>query len=312
MDSTDSSSPTTLQYAPTSQTIHPWGKGFLAVCATFAVPGLGHMLAGRIRRGGLWLATALACELMGLWFIMPDLILPAMVALPIILLLILCMYVDAFICGRRSSKPMLGRAPARYATGTAIIVGTIFFHPWGAFSSFLVNHILSGRVKTFSISSGSMTPTLSPGDRIFAHKKDSLERWNLVVYYSPLDSTSSYVARVVGLPGEFVEIKKNAIFVDGRSMTAPTGAGPYVSYPYAGNHNGDLQGMPGAGCEGNPIRLGKGEYYLLCDNSTRALDARLWEKPFPGHPLGATPTEQIHYRVSAIYWPLKRWHVFAK
>lgn len=310
MDSTVEVNGTTSPIASIPHGRRNWGRGFLAVCATFALPGLGHFLSGRYKRGGIWLLVALGCQFTGLLLVLPNFTFPALVIGAIGVLLFMAMYVDAFTCSRRSIKSMLGSAAARYATGIGILIGTYFFHPWGAFSAFLVEQVLAGRVRTFSISSGSMTPALSPGDWLIGHRREYLSRWDIVVFNSPHDATAPYVARIAGLPGETVEIKDGSVVIGGHVEESPPGLGPYISYPYSGERNDKLAGNPGAGCEGNPIRLGQDEYFLLGDNSARALDARLWEAAFPDRQLGATPMEQILYRASAIYWPPNRWRTF--
>lgn len=69
----------------------------------------------------------------------------------------------------------------------------------------------------------------------------------------------------------------------------------------------NLAQIPGAGqetgwgCTGNPIRLGKGKYFVLGDNSSRSKDSRFW---------GAVPAAAVVGIARWTYWPLSRWHRF--
>ena len=53
-----------------------------------------------------------------------------------------------------------------------------------------------------------MEPALKDGDRIFIDQNvDPLQRGDIVVFYYPADPTKSYIKRIVGLPGDAVEIR---------------------------------------------------------------------------------------------------------
>src|SRR5688572_19459159 len=89
-------------------------------------------------------------------------------------------------------------------------------------------------VEAFQIPSGSMIPTLEIGDHIFVSKFSygigipftykkilqfgSPKRGDVIVFRYPLDPEIDYIKRVVGLPGEKIELRKNELFIDGRPM----------------------------------------------------------------------------------------------
>ena len=155
-----------------------------------------------------------------------------------------------------------------------------------------------------------MAPTLEPGDRVILHKHWQPHRWSLVIIEHPAYHGASVISRVVGMPGEAVEVRAGQPYIDGELRRPPDGIGPYDYVLYTGLTNPELRGRPDAGCEGNPIRLGENEYYVLGDNSIRAFDARLWEVPVPGRSLGALPVSNIKGCVTAIYWPPNKWKSF--
>src|SRR6266446_5044551 len=77
----------------------------------------------------------------------------------------------------------------------------------------------------------SMAPLLSDQERIFINKFvyrfEPIQRGDVVVFWYPLDRTKSFIKRVVGLPGEVVEIRQGIVYVDGKLI-----AEPYVPSQY--------------------------------------------------------------------------------
>ncbi len=71
----------------------------------------------------------------------------------------------------------------------------------------------------------SMAPLLSDQERIFINKFvyrfEPIDRGDVVVFWYPLDRSKSFIKRVVGLPGETVEIRKGIVFVNGVSLAEP-------------------------------------------------------------------------------------------
>src|SRR5271170_4347531 len=71
----------------------------------------------------------------------------------------------------------------------------------------------------------SMAPLLSDQERIFINKFvyrfEPIERGDVVVFWYPLDHSKSFIKRVVGLPGEMVEIRQGIVYVNGTSLSEP-------------------------------------------------------------------------------------------
>src|ERR1700752_3000037 len=71
----------------------------------------------------------------------------------------------------------------------------------------------------------SMAPLLSDQERIFINKFvyrfEPIERGDVVVFWYPLDRSKSFIKRVVGLPGEEVEIRQGIVYVNGRALEEP-------------------------------------------------------------------------------------------
>jgi signal peptidase I len=126
----------------------------------------------------------------------------------------------------------------------------------------------------FEISEVSMVPTLRPGDRVLTWERTPT-RGDIVVFEHPDRPDFWMVKRVIGLPGEHVEIHDGAVFVDGSILDDP----------WASGHTG-----PDA-----DWTLGSGEAVVLGD--ARHLSAG------DSRQVGPLPLESLHRVVLARYWP---------
>jgi signal peptidase I len=125
--------------------------------------------------------------------------------------------------------------------------------------------------KKFSMPASSMAPTIPKGSLVIAdmnaYKSDSPVRFDIVVFHPPADMSRLngnedpgiiYCKRVIGLPGENIEIIENRIFVDSEPLQIPEGLIYLTQGPKT------------------KIKLNPDEYYLLGDNSKNSLDSRYW------------------------------------
>jgi signal peptidase I len=140
------------------------------------------------------------------------------------------------------------------------------------------------------IPSGSMLPTLQIDDRLVVEKIsyhfNPPQRGDIVVFRAPQEaldlvgSTShdAYIKRVVGLPGETIEIKDGTVFIDGKALEEN-----YLQAPPA--YTWGPQVVP------------EDEYLVLGDNRNSSSDGHLW---------GFLPRESIIGRAVVRFWPLNR------
>ncbi len=143
------------------------------------------------------------------------------------------------------------------------------------------------------------------GDRILACKLLTPERWDLIVFRYPEDPSFNYVKRLVGLPGEKLEIRDGAVWINGEKLDPPESIRgiPYSPTIGSGAH---VHSGPGS----VPVELGPDEYFVLGDFVDQSADSRMWERGAPGHPPYAVPKENIVGVVINIYWPPSRWTSF--
>ena len=133
----------------------------------------------------------------------------------------------------------------------------------------------------------SMMPWLLDQQRIFVNKfvyrLEEIQRGDIVVFRFPLDPSKSYIKRVVGLPGDQVEIVDGGLLINGRRTPEP-----YVQAPYQDR------------ATYSPVTVPADHYYVLGDHRNTSNDSRTW---------GAVPRGHILGKAVFAYWPLDRFGV---
>ena len=161
-------------------------------------------------------------------------------------------------------------------------------------------------VQAFFIPSGSMEPTLMPGDRVLVMKAfDTQERGDIVVFEDPKPgrqpdrgviegflhwlseglgfarpADEDFIKRVIGLPGETVELRNGKLFVDGE----------LIEEPY-------LVGKPDTRDYG-PVTVPEGKLFVMGDNRLNSNDSRFG--------LGFVPRDKVVGEAFVIIWPPSR------
>ena len=183
------------------------------------------------------------------------------------------------------------RALVRELFETAILTLTVFL-------------VLQISVQNFRVEGPSMEPTLEEDQHLLVNKLVFLRpdfgalagllplvsadhsapayafraprRGDIVVFRFPGDTSRDFVKRVVGVPGDTVEIKSGEVFVNGAPLHEP-----YVINRDRGNEG--------------PVAVPEESYYVLGDNRRASQDSRDW---------GTVPAENIVGRGWLRYWPL--------
>jgi signal peptidase I len=128
----------------------------------------------------------------------------------------------------------------------------------------------------------SMAPLLSDQERIFINKFvyrfEPIQRGDVVVFWYPLDRTKSFIKRVVGLPGESVQIRQGAVYVNGKLVPEP-----YVPLQYE-----DLSDF-------GPVRVPKDSFFVMGDHRISSNDSRVF---------GSVSSRFIYGRAVFAYWPV--------
>jgi signal peptidase I len=132
----------------------------------------------------------------------------------------------------------------------------------------------------------SMMPSLVDQERIFINKFSyrfgitEVNRGDTVVFWFPGDPSKSYIKRIIGVPGDNVEISRGRVFVNGTEIQEP-----YVPDDYRDRVSIDRLTVPA------------GEYFVLGDHRSSSNDSRTW---------GTVPRNFIYGKAVFSYWPLDR------
>ena len=169
--------------------------------------------------------------------------------------------------------------------------------------------LLQATVRNFKVEGSSMDPTLMDGEFLLVNRLVYLridrerlarivpfwrvreespryaihapKRGEIIVFQFPLDPNKDFVKRVVGLPGETIEMRDGRVFVNGGLLEEP-----YLTVKDRSN--------------AAPVRLKEGEYYVLGDNRSHSNDSRSW---------GAVPEANLRGKVWMVYWPVPGIHI---
>lgn len=115
------------------------------------------------------------------------------------------------------------------------------------------------------VPTGSMIGTIMPNDRLVANRLSYLvsepRRGDIIVFKYPDDEKIPYVKRIIGLPGEKVEIKEGKVYINDTALNEP-----YLNENTDGNFG--------------PYEVPEGRYFMLGDNRDNSRDSRYWDNKY--------------------------------
>ncbi len=116
-----------------------------------------------------------------------------------------------------------------------------------------------------TVPSGSMENLIMPGDRLFGMRLSYVfaepERFDVVIFKYPVNESENYIKRIIGLPGEHVEIDNGKIYINGSDVPLKE---DYLPEKWRDDNDGYVFDVP------------EGAYLCLGDNRNISLDARFW------------------------------------
>ena len=184
----------------------------------------------------------------------------------------------------------------------------------------LVFFVIQVSVRNFRVEGHSMEPTLNGGEYLIVNKVSYFrldmqrlarlvpfwsvdepeirnlpfshppDRGDVIVFRAPNSPGKDFVKRVIGLPGEKVQIGSGEVLIDGIALDEP-----YLAELDTGGTMGCIPKLGGGKLDG--CRLGANQYFVLGDNRDSSNDSRSW---------GPVHLEEIIGEVWFIYWPLSK------
>jgi signal peptidase I len=164
-------------------------------------------------------------------------------------------------------------------------------------------------VQAFKIPTGSMENNLLIGDHLLVNKFvfapalgdlertllpiDPIRRGDIIVFKYPEQPDRDFIKRVIGLPGESVEVRNKKVYIDGQPIDEP-----YVHFifpPEPEDNGGSTQDLPDFDVTRSygPVTVPDGHYFMMGDNRDNSQDSRYW---------GFMPVEYVKGKALFVYF----------
>jgi len=140
-------------------------------------------------------------------------------------------------------------------------------------------------IENFRVYGSSMEPNFHNGEYIVVNRLvyylHPPRRGDVIIFHYPRDPRRSFIKRVIGLPGETVEIRHGKVYINGKPLDEPYPLNP-ATYSWG------------------PSIVGKDEVFVLGDNRNFSSDSHSW---------GMLPIRYIIGKAWICYWPPKCWRI---
>ncbi len=166
-----------------------------------------------------------------------------------------------------------GKSPLREALETILFTLVVYF---------LIRTFL---FENYRVVGHSMDPTLADGEFVAVNKlvyrlKDP-QRGDIVVLREQGSGNRRLIKRIIGLPGERIEIKHGQVYINGHHLVEP-----YIQNPGRSNYA--------------PTEIPEEHYFVMGDNRTNSSDSRSW---------GMLPRSHLIGKAMLTYWPPEMWGI---
>lgn len=125
----------------------------------------------------------------------------------------------------------------------------------------------------------SMERTFENGELLLTEKisyhVSRIQRGDVIVFKAPIEKNADFIKRVIGLPGDELEVKDNSVYINGLKLDEP-----YISVPTEGD---------------TKLTIPKDEIFVMGDNRTSSSDSRSF---------GPIAESSIEGKVWLVYWPI--------
>jgi len=247
----------------------------LAAIATFGAFGLGQLYNGKHKKAAmaymLWIVIAaftllapLSANIM--WLLASQALLYSVG---------LIVMIDAFRNARSLREISLRPYNRWYIYLAIVLLQVLVVSPPPA-------NLLLSSIRAYKIPTQTMSPTLEIGDGLIAnmkaYKKNPPSRGDVIIFKYPNNESVSYVKRVIGLPGEKLEMIGRTVYINGKALTETHVR--YIDPNSVDEHYG-------------PYDIPQGCYFVLGDNRDNSQDSRFW---------GFVKQSQLLGQARYLYW----------
>ncbi|HLK47427.1 MAG TPA: signal peptidase I [Bryobacteraceae bacterium] len=183
------------------------------------------------------------------------------------------------------APPAEGPRPDTHA-GKIALWGALSWARDLAFSILIAVILIVFIYQPVKVEGTSMMPTLTDQERIFINKftyhygLGEIQRGDMVVFWYPLDTSKSYIKRIIGVPGDTVRIDEGDVYVNGKHLMedyVPDSERDRVSW--------------------GPQQVPADKYFVLGDHRNSSNDSRTW---------GYVDRKYIYGKAVFVYWPLDK------
>jgi len=268
----------------------PMGKEpLLASLLSLIYPGLGHIYAGNLGLGLVFLGVMTGIVVVSVGYVLHPATRfhPALAAVPATgLILELAVVIDSY---RSAWKWNFKRdcPPQRSGALTTLLVLGILVLLVGNPSVNVPVFLKAKAIQLFKVPTSSMRPGLLEGDWVFvdkeAYRQQGPVRGELVVFRHPQEPKRIFLKRVAGLPGETVQVDREQLLING---AAPKETRLAQTHYFREGSFGE-----------RIVKVEPDHYYVLGDNTAGSDDSRFW---------GTVPRENLVGRAYKIIYPFKR------
>ena len=166
---------------------------------------------------------------------------------------------------------------------------------WSWIWSFIVAFIIVGGVyfflgRPFTVSGASMYPTLHNADRMILSKVGDIHRFDVVILKAP-DENVEYIKRVIGMPGDTVEMKSGVLYINGKKVDQPFINTEALAKQTVFIDDFTLESLTGE------AKVPEGKYFVLGDNRGVSKDSRM---------IGFIDRSAIEGKAVFTIWPFGR------
>jgi signal peptidase I len=297
---------------PAAPKSRPRRRAWLAGLLGFLAPGAGQLYNGELRAAVIWFAAFIALNL-GFYFGLPNFH-PDVPVLGLFVGLALCIFVlqiaAALHAVNRARRAEL--APLRAYQRAGLYGLMVIAMPALSFAA------APPWIKSYFAPSSSNVPSLLVGDRFLVElgyfRRCPPQRGDMAVFRLATDNGVDYVKRIVGLPGDTVQMRDGVLYINGELVPrkriedypfafegATVAMHQYVETSPGGAAYRIIKVGDNGPLDNTPIyTVPPGNYFTLGDNRDNSLDSRVQSQ------FGSIPAAKLIGRAYIVYWPLSR------